>query len=56
MWAIGAKISEKEVEEILEDIFQESIDTTLIEIQRRLFPCARYRCTAYFKPDKTNNN
>lgn len=54
MWAIGAKMSEKEIEEILEDIFQESVDTTLIEIQRRLFPYARYRCTA-FKPDKTNS-
>lgn len=51
MWAIGAKISEQDAEEMMEDIFQEAKDLPADRFDRRLMPCSRYKCIACFSPN-----
>lgn len=52
MWAIGAKITAQEAHDLMEDIYQEAKDLPVDRFDKRLTPCPRYRCMAFFTPNR----
>lgn len=55
MWAIGAKVSEDEIKEIMDDIYLESLDHPQNHFERIISTsCIRYKCAAYFSPTRSS--
>lgn len=50
MWALGARITESEAADIMEELFCDSL--TLAVYEKRLKPLPRYKCKAFFTPQK----
>lgn len=50
MWALGAKVTEEEVCLVMEQLFQQS--NALATYDKLKYPTTRYKCKAYFVPNK----